>query len=301
MIRRESLFPVLLALLWGFNWPAVKIALGEIPPFALRSIGLASGSLLLLLVALALRRRLAVARASWLPLILAGTLNIAGFNIFTAFAQLITTTSRAAILTYTMPVWSVLLAALILGEAIDRRKALALGSGALGIALLAYPVFESGATPGLIFPLLAALSWSLGTIVLKKWPLKSDPIATTAYQLMIGAAISGIGLLVSGQAVPASLSGLVAGALAFHVIGAMAGAYMLWFAILARNPASTSALLSFAVPVVGVLSAMLLVGDRPSLLDIAGFAAILLAVAYAWRPPSSSIWRSMSAGSEKTR
>lgn len=301
MIRRESLFPVLLALLWGFNWPAVKIALGEIPPFALRSIGLASGSLLLLLVALVLRRRLTVARVSWLPLILAGTLNIAGFNIFTAFAQLITTTSRAAILTYTMPIWSVLLAALILGEAIDRRKALALGSGALGIALLAYPVFESGATRGVIFPLLAALSWALGTIVLKRWPLKSDPIATTAYQLMIGAAISGIGLLVSGQAVPASLSGPVIGALAFHIIGAMACAYMLWFAILARNPASTSALLSFAVPVVGMLSAMLLVGDRPSLLDIAGSTAILLAVAYAWRPPSSSIWRSMSAGSEKTR
>jgi drug/metabolite transporter (DMT)-like permease len=90
--------------------------LHEVPPFVFRSIGLASASLLLLSVALMLRRRLAVSRSSWFPLLMAGTFNIAGFNIFTAFAQLNTTTSRAAILTYTMPIWSTLLAALFLGE-----------------------------------------------------------------------------------------------------------------------------------------------------------------------------------------
>jgi O-acetylserine/cysteine efflux transporter len=82
---------------------------------------------------------------------------------------------------------------------------------------------------------------------------------------------------------PSSLSAVASGALAFHIVGATAAAYVLWFAILERNAASTSALLSFAVPVVGVLSAMLLVGDRPSFMDILGFAAILLAAAFAVR------------------
>src|SRR5262245_4016247 len=116
MIRPESFSPILLALLWGFNWPAIRIALNEIPPFALRSIGLGSASLLLLGIAAVLHRRLSVERSSLMPLLMAGTLNIAGFNIFTAFAQLSTTTSRAAILTYTMPVWAVMFAALILRE-----------------------------------------------------------------------------------------------------------------------------------------------------------------------------------------
>jgi len=292
MIKRASLFPFVLALLWGFNWPAIKISLHELPPFVLRSIGLGSASILLLAVALLLRRRLALGRSSVVPLIVAGTLNIAGFNIFTALAQLSTTTSRAAILTYTMPIWSVALAALILREPIGRDKVIAVIVGAIGIGLLAIPIFESGKTVGVIFPLLAALAWALGTIVLKKWPLKGDPIATTAYQLMIGAVISFTCMLVSGQTVPASVSPEVAAAMAFHIIFATAGAYVLWFTILARNAASTSALLSFAVPVVGVLSAMLLVGDRPSILDIAGFAAILAAAAFAVRsglkPPSAS-------------
>lgn len=283
MIRRESFFPVLLALLWGFNWPAIKIVLQEFPPFVLRSIGLGSASLVLLGVALLLRRRLIVERASLLPLLVAGTLNIAAFNIFTAFAQLSTTTSRAAILTYTMPIWSVVLAASILREPIGREKVIAVLIGALGIGLLALPIFESGKAVGVIFPLLSALAWALGTIVLKKWPLKGDPIATTAYQLMIGAAISITCLLISGETAPPSISTEVGVAFLFHIVCATAGAYLLWFTILARNAASTSALLSFAVPVVGVLSAMLLVGDRPDLTDIVGFAAILTAAGFAVR------------------
>jgi drug/metabolite transporter (DMT)-like permease len=277
MIRRESFFPVLLALLWGFNWPAIKIGLSELPPFVLRSIGLSSGCILLLAVALLLRRSLAIGRASLIPLLVAGTLNIAAFNIFTAFAQLSTTTSRAAILTYTMPIWSVLLAALILREPIGREKVVAVVVGAIGIGLLAIPVFESGQPTGVVLPLLAALAWSLGTIVLKKWHLRGDPVVTTAYQLMIGAAISIICMLVSGQTAPASVSTPVIIAMLFHIVCATAGAYLLWFTMLARNAASTSALLAFAVPVVGVLSAMLLVGDRPSLTDMAGFVAILAA------------------------
>lgn len=283
MTRRDGFFPILLALLWGFNWPAIKIALSEFPPFVLRSIALTSASLILLAAALALGRRLAVERSSLMPLVMAGTLNIAAFNIFVAFAQLSTTTSRAAILTYTMPIWSVMLAALILREPIGREKITALSVGAVGIGLLAIPVFKSGQTLGIILPILAALAWALGTIVLKKWPLKGDPIATTAYQLMIGAVISIIGLIMSGETAPSSVSPDVAIAMLFHIVFAIAGAYLLWFTILARNAASTSALLSFAVPVVGVLSAMLLVGDRPSLTDIAGFAAILAAPALVLR------------------
>src|SRR5690348_6599155 len=126
MSKRDILYPVVLALLWGLNWPAVRIVLSEVPVFVLRSIGLVSGGLLLVGAALLLRRRFAVDRASWLPLALAGSLNIASFNIFTSFAQLTTSTSRAAILTYTMPIWSTLLAALVLREPIGRDKIIAL-------------------------------------------------------------------------------------------------------------------------------------------------------------------------------
>ena len=283
MSKREVLYPVLLALLWGFNWPAVKIVLGEVPVFVLRSIGLTSAGLLLLGVALLMRRRLVVPSVSWPALALAGCLNIAAFNILSAFAQLNTTTSRAAILTYTMPIWSTLLAVLVLREPIGRDKLVALAAGACGVALLALPVLESGQFLGVILPLLSAFAWALGIVVQKKWPIEGDPLATTAYQLLIGAVIAVLCFLATGQSLPETLSTPALGAFAFHIIGATSMAYLLWFTILDRNSASTSALLSFAVPVVGVLSAMLLVGDRPSLADITGFAAILVAAGIAMR------------------
>src|SRR3546814_8916603 len=70
----------------------------------------------------ALGRRLGVARAMWGRLAVAGVLNIAAFNLATSFAQLATSTSRAAILTFTMPLWSALFARLLLDERLDAAK-----------------------------------------------------------------------------------------------------------------------------------------------------------------------------------
>lgn len=273
------LVPVVLALLWGLNWPAVKIALGALPPFTLRALGLSCGAVLLLLVARSLGRPLLVPRNAWRGVIIAGSLNIAAFNLATAFAQLTTTTSRAAILTFTMPLWSALLARTALGERLDRTRCLALGAGATGLVLLALPILAGEmATLGLVFPLLAALGWAAGTVYQKGHPIPSDGLTATAWQLATGAAIASLGMLVAGEAPSmAAIDGQVLAALAFHIVGATALAYTLWFAQLSRVSATTSALTTLMIPVVGVLGAMALVGDRPSGVDLLGFAAILLA------------------------
>lgn len=272
------LIPFALAVLWGFNWPAVKIALGEIPPFLLRMTGLGLGAVLLLAAAAALGRSLAIRRGDIWPIAVAGVLNIAGFNIASAFAQLNTTTSRAAILTFTTPLWSVLFAYLLLGERLDRARLAALGVGAAGLALLAIPLIDGTKSPlGVVFPLVAALAWASGTIFSKLVPLRSDRVVSTGYQLMIGAGVAGLGAVVAGEAMPASLSWPTVGAMSFHIVGSTALAYLLWFVLLDRLSVSAASMTTFAIPVVGVLSAMALVGDRPSLADWIGFAAILTA------------------------
>jgi drug/metabolite transporter (DMT)-like permease len=63
--------------------------------------------------------------------------------------------------------------------------------------------------------------------------------------------------------------------MAYHVIVAMALAYVLWFVLLQRQGAAVSALTTLAVPVVGVLGAVMLVGDRPAAADWLGFALVL--------------------------
>ena len=101
---------VAVSLCWGLSWPAMKIALNEIPPFSMR-VGTSGLATVILLALAQLHRSLGV--DGWracVHLTMAGCLNVAFFTVLPAFAQLATTTSRAAVLTYTMPIWAALLA-----------------------------------------------------------------------------------------------------------------------------------------------------------------------------------------------
>ncbi|MEP6702578.1 MAG: EamA family transporter, partial [Betaproteobacteria bacterium] len=265
------------------NWPAVKIALSVFPPFTLRMVGLGCGALLLLLLSGFQRKPLVPPVQSWRGVIIGGVLTIAVFNMSTALAQLSTSTSRAAVLTFTMPMMSAVLSWLIVGEQLDRRKLMALALGAFGVIVLAWPVFTSAlaahdqrAYNGLIFPLVAAFGWAAGTVYLKRWPVSGERITITAWQLLVGAACGAIGALIAGEQFPDhGISTRVAVALFVHIVPGTAMAYWLWFILSERVSATVASLTTLMVPVVGVLSAMLLVGDRPSPTDWCGFALVL--------------------------
>ncbi|MFA7665450.1 MAG: DMT family transporter [Burkholderiaceae bacterium] len=275
------IIPFALALIWGLNWPAVRVALDALPPFTLRAAGLACGTVLLLALAAALGRPLRLMPGMTARVVVAGVLNIAIFNIATAFAQLTTSTSRAAVLTFTMPAWTALLAWLLLAEKLDRRKAAALIAGLAGVALLAWPVVTSGqASLGLIYPLIAALSWAAGTVFLKWRPIHGDRIVATGWQLAVGAGCATLGMLATGeQPTLLRFDATIAGALVYHVVLSNALAYVLWFHMLEHTSAATSALTTLMIPIVGVLGAMALIGEQPGLLDLVGFAAVLGAAA----------------------
>ena len=283
---RPALIPPLLAIAWGLNWPAVKIMLSVMPPFAARGLGLGAGVVLLVGVALLRRLPLWPQRAAWPAVAIGGVLTVAVFNICTAFAQLTTSTSRAAVLTFTMPMMSAALAWWLLGERLDRRGATALALGSAGVLVLAVPVLQGLASPmngavpgasawGLLLPLVAALAWALGTVATKRWPPPGDRIVLTAWQLGIGASVAGLASLAFGETLPTVWPPRVLLALAWHVCIATAVAYVLWYRLLASASATVSSLTTLAVPVVGVIGAMALVGDRPSGADWLGFGLVM--------------------------
>jgi drug/metabolite transporter (DMT)-like permease len=280
------------ALFWGLNWPIVKILLDGTGPWSLRTFGLAAGFLLLASTAVLSGQSLAVPRSHWGRLLLAGLLNVACFNIFAVFAQVSLPASRAVILTYTMPLWSVLFARLMLAEPIDRLRGAALGLGAAGIAVLSrpfWPAFAAGEIPlGLVYVLAAAITWAAGTVYTKWAKIPGAPMALTSWQILIGALASSVGLYFFEAPRLELWRPEIAATFAYHVIFPQAAAYALWFGLMNRIPASTLALGTLLVPVFGVTGAVLLIGERPPLLDIVGFAIILVAVVLdqgvrAWR------------------
>jgi drug/metabolite transporter (DMT)-like permease len=277
--------------------------LSVLPPFSARALGLGLGAGLLLALALLRGLPLRPQREALPALAVGSLLTVAAFNLCTAFAQLTTSTSRAAVLTFTMPMMSAALAWAVLGERPDRRGAAALALGGAGVAVLAVPVLRGLAAPvpgasawGLLFPLLAALAWAAGTVATKRWPPPGDRIVLTAWQLGAGAAIAGLAGLGAGEHLPAVWPPRVLLALAWHVLIATALAYVLWYRLLASASATVSSLTTLAVPVVGVLGAMALVGDRPAPADWLGFGLVLAGAALAVLgvgPPRTTVptWR----------
>ncbi len=108
------------------------------------------------------------------------SLNIIGFSVFSAFAQLAATTSRVTILAYTMPVWSVLLAWPFLGERPSRMQWIALALCIAGLAILIYPLTGSGVPLGIMLALAVGLSWAAGTVYVKWAHIELDPMGSRA-------------------------------------------------------------------------------------------------------------------------
>jgi drug/metabolite transporter (DMT)-like permease len=270
------------ALLWGLNWPAVKIMLSAIAPMTLRATGIACGAGLLLGYAKLSGCSLSVPRAQWRHIVVAGILNVAAFNIFAVFAQLTMPTSRAAILTFTMPLWAAVFGWFVLGEKIDARRAAALALGALGLGILALPfvaVIQAGGIPfGLVYVLGAAIFWAAGTVYLKKYPITAEPLAIAAWQVVVAAVVCAVGMGVFERPHFDVSSPAVAAAFLYHIMGPQAAAYVLWFSLIRKVPTGTATLGTLLVPIFGVIGAILLLGDWPGPTDVIGLVLILSAV-----------------------
>jgi drug/metabolite transporter (DMT)-like permease len=272
----------LAALFWGLNWPAVKILLTAASPWTLRAAGLACGAMVLTVFTLVSRQSFFIPRAAWRHVIAAGLLNVAGFNIFAVFAQLSMPASRAAILTFTMPFWATLFGWIVLRDPIDRLRVLSLAIGACGLVILSqsfWPQIGAGQLPlGLVYVLGAAISWAAGTVYLKKYPVRADPMAITTWQVVVATVACTLGMLLFEVPHLDLSQPAIAAAFAYHVVFPQAVAYVLWFALIRHVSPSTASLGTLLVPVFGVAGAMAILGDRPSTADFAGFGLLFVAV-----------------------
>jgi drug/metabolite transporter (DMT)-like permease len=281
----------LLCLVWGLTWPAMKLALGGFVPLSMRTLTAGLGALTLFLICLAKRRsfRIPDARA-WRHVVIASLLNVVGFSLCSAFALMAAAAARVAILVYSLPIWTVLLAWLVLNERPNRFQAIAVVLCACGLAILIYPLATTGVPLGALFAVGAALSWAAGTVYMKWARIAADPMGVASWQLTIAFfVITGCMLAFDGGL---DLSHAHASALIGVAFAGIVGngiAYGLWFAIIGRVSAATASLGILGIPLIGVLSSVLILGDRLTVADMIGFALIFAASVCALATPYASV------------
>ena len=144
----------------------------------------------------------------------------------------------------------------------------------VGLAVLIYPLIGSSDVLGLMLALATATSWAAGTVYLKWAQIDADPMAISAWQLFVGLLVTVAGMLIfEGSLHLWPVHPRALWALFFSAVVGSAFAYLLWFEIVRRLPATTASLGVLSVPVVGILSSVLILGERHLRQALAVYAA----------------------------
>jgi drug/metabolite transporter (DMT)-like permease len=278
-----------LGLAWGCNWPVLKVGVTELAPLTFRATTLPFAALGLLVIAWLSGEKLAVPRQWWLRVWLLALFNITSWNVFVVFGVQHLPAGRSAIIAYTLPVWSVLISLWLLHEPLSGRKIAGLVAGMAGLAVLLGDEIANvqRAPTGTFLILGAALSWGLGTVLLRRWAPPLPHTALTGWMMLLGWIPIGLVAPVIDPHWTSSLeamSGTAWFAVLYNIFISGAIANWAWFRMARALPVAVSSLSSLPVPVVGVFSGMLFLHERPGPSEFVALALVLVSVAMVMWP-----------------
>ncbi|MDZ4145940.1 MAG: DMT family transporter [Burkholderiales bacterium] len=282
MITRRQLWAlVALTLMWGINWPMMKLSLREVTPLYFRAITMTGGALWLCLFYRLRGVRLRPAATEWRTIVTLGAPNMLGWHWFSILGVKELASGRAAILGFTMPIWTVLLGALVFRERLTRRAALAAAAVAITVGLLVSDelLALTGRPMGIVWMELGALCWAVGTLMMRRTKI-TLPVEALTVWMMVLSALCLWGIAFASEPVPSlRFSGAMWMSLAYGVIINYGFAQIIWFGLARDLPPATSAMSIMAVPLIGTLSATLIVGEWPSWHDYVAIVFVMAAIA----------------------
>lgn len=246
-------------LIWGSTYLAIRIGIETLPPFIFASTRFLIAGLPLLAF-MALRGAAMPTGRQWMRSALVGGLMLAGGNGMVTLAEKTVPSSIAALLITTVPLWMVILDALVW-----RRSRLGLVSvaglvcGFLGVVLLVGPAGSDAAglhLPGVLALLFAALSWAIGSLYSRQAKQASHPLVAVGAQMIGGGAVLLVMAVSRGEFIDLNLSHTSGSSIISILYLAVFGTIVALSAynyLLRNQPASSVATYAFVNPVVAVI------------------------------------------------
>lgn len=288
MISRKQLLTLIaLTLMWGINWPMMKFSLRELSPLYFRALTMTAGSIFLYSWYRARGLRVLPQGSEWRSVVSLGIPNMLGWHTVSILGVKELASGRAAILGFTMPIWTVLLGALFLGERLTRRTLIAVMAVAVAIALLTSSEFTklTGRPLGIVWMEIAAISWAIGTLMMRRARLTLPVETLTVWMMILTSACLWFIALASEPWPVWQFSGPMWISLVYGAFINYGFAQTLWTTLARHLPASTSAMSVMAIPLVGTLSATFIVGEWPHWQDYLAIVFVMAAIAAVLLPP----------------
>jgi drug/metabolite transporter (DMT)-like permease len=267
----------LLAVVWGYNWVVMKVALEYCDPFLFSAIRIVLVGLVLLAF-VALRRGSLGPSVPW-RLTAAFALfqtSAAGLSVWALY---IGSAGKTSVLTYTMPFWLLMMAWPVLNERIQGLQWLVVGLALAGLILVLEPWNLSGLAAGLL-AVAGGICWAIASVMFKviRRHHEVDLLPFTGWQTLIGSIPLIIAAAFTADQAPTWNASLVT-ALVYNILLAGVVCFVAWIYVLKSLRAGTAGLSSLAIPVVGVLAAWVQLGERPGTLEAVGMGLIVAALA----------------------
>jgi drug/metabolite transporter (DMT)-like permease len=208
-----------------------------------------------------------------------GLLQTTLFNSLATLALSVGGAGKVSVLVYTMPFWLLLLAWPFLGERLRGLQWPAVALAFAGLVLVVRPWDIGGALSGVLAG-AAGLAWAGGALLVKLMQPRThaDVLSLTAWQMAAGAVTLIAIALVARSGWP-EWTGTFILCLAYSTLLASALCGGLWVVALRSLPASAAGMGTLAVPVVGVVTSWLQLGERPTAVEAAGMVLIIAALA----------------------
>ena len=295
MHRRRSAELALLVtvVIWSLNFTAVKVGIGSIPPLAFFVARFSVGAAVTVLVALRLDGRPRFRRADLPLLVLAALVGITINQAAFVLALHETTASNTALLIGTIPVWTSIIAIATRQERLALHHWIGVGVGLLGVAFIVFGGttgrIDSPSFLGEILALVTAASWALYSVLIRPLMARYTALSLSSFMMVVGtAAMVPFALPELLSAHWAAIPGEAWLGLLYAALLSVALTNVLYFTAIKRVGASRATLYVYLEPFLGVMFATLLLGDRATLVQLAGGLVVVAAIVVA-RPRRKTI------------
>ncbi len=281
---RAALLIAMAAVFMGASWPMLRIAMESITPlwFATTRMFIAG---VVLAAFLAARGRLVVPSRRDMPMMLSlGLLQFGVMAILVAYGVSIVGAGRTAMLVYTITIWVTLGSIVFYGEKPSRAQVVGILFGIGGLIVLFSPLGLDWNNRRVLIgngcAVLGAIAWSVPLLQVRRHRWHADPLHLLPYETILGALLSLPFAMIFESPVP-HIAWNTDFVLSYAFIVIPATNFSFWALVTAgrRLPPIALSLAQLATPVIGVISASLMIAEIPSWADIAGLALIVCGVA----------------------
>jgi drug/metabolite transporter (DMT)-like permease len=271
---------LIMVLLWGLSWPAMKLLLDYVPPLWGATLRFATAAVCLFGFLAARGQLVLPKRADWPIVASVALLQMALFTGLGMIAVQYTGAGRASLLAYTTPLWSVLAAWLLFHQRPRGMQAVALAIGLVGIGIVCAPGEIDWSKHMVLighgFLLLAAVGWSIVILHVRRHSWTSSPLQLAPWQMLFAALL----LMVLAWQLEEPLSiirwtPMSIGLLLFYGPIATSICFVISSEVGRRVQPFTMANVTLGVPIVGVIASAIFLGETVSLGTAIGMVLIV--------------------------